>query len=149
MKTIALRFSDNYAPKEGMIYHHNELLKKYGFVWYGEFGGKVSKDIVREQLNEKEPRFLLIKSGTPDRYWIYYTDFLIDDTPELKYIPSYYRSEASKISCWFKIIKIEKAEKDIMSKCIVISSGDILSNASKHCMNPYFKIEYKGSEFDV
>ena len=39
---------------------------------------------------------------------------------------------------------LEKAEKDVLSKCFVLSSGDCLSNASKHSMNPYFKIEYRG-----
>ena len=38
MKTVALRFSDNYAPEEGMIFLHQQLIDKYGYVWYGKFG---------------------------------------------------------------------------------------------------------------
>ncbi len=143
MKTIALRFSDSYAPEEGMLYHHKNLIEKYGYVWYGKFGSKVSKEIIEEQLKTEDPRFLLIKSGTPERYWVHFEQFLQDDTPEMKYIPEYYRNDTDKVGSWFKVKRFEKAEGNVMSKCIVLSSGEILSNASR-CMNPYFKIEYRG-----
>ena len=41
MKTIALRYSDNYAPEEGMLYHHKQIIEKYGYVWYGKFGNRI------------------------------------------------------------------------------------------------------------
>ena len=52
LKTIALRFSDNYAPKEGMIFLHQELINNLGYVWYGKFGNKISKEIIEEQLKK-------------------------------------------------------------------------------------------------
>ena len=45
-----------------------------------------------------------------------------------------------------KITEFVEAPKDIMSKCVVTSSGQLLGNVSKHSMSPYFKIEYKGDE---
>ena len=32
MKTIALRFADNFAPDGGTIVAHNEMIEKYGYV---------------------------------------------------------------------------------------------------------------------
>lgn len=34
MKTIALRFSNNFAPDIGTIEAHNEVIKEKGYVWY-------------------------------------------------------------------------------------------------------------------
>ena len=43
MKTIALRFADNIAPKDGTIAEHEKIIERYGFVWYGKFGARVSE----------------------------------------------------------------------------------------------------------
>ena len=115
---------------------------KYG-VWYGKFGNAVSKEIINEQLESDDPKFLLIKSGGIDRYWVHF-DKYVQDTPEVDKIPEYYRNNAKDIKCWFRITRFEKADKDVLSKCSVLSSGDCLSTASKHSMNPYFKIDYRG-----
>jgi hypothetical protein len=141
MKTIALRFSDNYAPKEGTIKLHQNLIEKYGYVWYGKFGNSISKEMKTILLENKDKRFLLIKSGGIDRYWIYY------ETVESKisdniHIPEYYRNNTDKIGAWFKVIAIKKAENNIMGKCIITATGQVLSLASKYSMNPYFKITY-------
>ena len=32
MKTVALRFSDKFAPKEGTIKAHENLIKEHGYV---------------------------------------------------------------------------------------------------------------------
>lgn len=37
MKTIALRFADNIAPKEGTIAEHEKIIDELGYVWYGKF----------------------------------------------------------------------------------------------------------------
>lgn|SRR5574344_2098321 len=151
MKTIALRFSDNYAPKEGMIYHHNKIISDYGFVWYGKFGNNISSKIANELLELPTKKFLLIKSGGQERYWAYF-DCIQKDIPPLEFIPSYYRKDTDRIKCWFKITKIERAEPNIMSKCNISSTGQILSLASKYSMSPYFIIninsDVKGEEND-
>ena len=51
------------------------------------------------------------------------------EVPELDRIPSYYRAQANDFGCWFKVVRIEKAEKSVMSKCVVCSSGKKLSLA--------------------
>ena len=61
MKTIALRYSDNYAPEEGMLYHHKQIIEKYGYVWYGKFGNRISKEIIEEQMKSNDPKFFVNK----------------------------------------------------------------------------------------
>ena len=92
-------------------------------------------------LNSDDKRVLLIHSGTSKRYWLYINDISYR-TPDMHTIPQYYRNLSKSIKTWFKVIKITKADKDIMSKCIVSSSGNPLSEVSKHSMSPYFIIEY-------
>lgn len=141
MRTIALRFADNIAPNEGTIAEHKKIIDELGYVWYGKFGSKVSDKIKSTILASNDKRILLIHSGTSKRYWFCIEDISYE-TPELTAIPEYYRDIAGTIKAWFKVIKIEKAEKDVMSKCKVASSGNTLSVASRHSMSPYFIIDY-------
>lgn len=141
MKTIALRFADNIAPKDGTIAEHEKIIKQYGFVWYGKFGARISNKIRTEILSAEDKRVLLIHSGTNKRYWLH-VDEIIDTIPEESYIPSYYRDLAGVVKTWFKVNEIERADKNVMSKCIVLSSGRPLSTVSKQSMSPYFIVEY-------
>lgn len=141
MKTIALRFADNIAPKDGTIAEHGKVIDEFGYVWYGKFGAKVSEKISALILEPECRKILLIHSGTNNRYWLQIEDVSYR-TPEMKAIPEYYRDIAGTVKTWFKVIKIEKAEKGVMGKCIVSSSGSPLSAVSRHSMSPYFIIDY-------
>ena len=50
IKTVALRFSDNFAPDEGTISVHRNLIKENGYVWYGKLGAAVSNKVQREKV---------------------------------------------------------------------------------------------------
>lgn len=142
MKTLSLRFANNFAPTCGTIQAHQEIIDKYGYVWYGKLGNPVSESYMNDiVLKQSNPRLLLIQSGQSARYWAY-IEMYSSETPDLDKIPSYYRNDVKKFKAWFKITKIEVADKDVMSKCIVTSSGSLLTFASMHSMNPCFKIEY-------
>ena len=145
MKTIALRFADNYAPSEGTIKLHEDLIRKYGFVWYGKFGNSVSQKNIDMLLNMKEKKFLLIKSGSVERYWVYFDD-IKKHIDELEFVPDYYRNNNEKVKCWFKVTKFERTSKNVMSKCYVVSNNTLLSNTSKYSMSPYFVIDYREEE---
>ena len=142
VRTIALRFSDNFAPEEGTIAVHRNLIESNGVVWYGKLGAAVSKEVMSDIMNTEKPRILLIHSGKTKRYWAY-IDGLQHDEPKKTEIPEYYRNIAGKFNTWFHVIEIKDAEKDVMSKCTVTSSGDSLSNVSRHSMSPYFIIDYQ------
>lgn len=148
MKTIALRFADNYAPADGTIKLHEDIITKSGYVWYGKFGNSLSQKNIDMLLEMKERKFLLIKSGCQERYWVYFED-IKKEAIDIDAIPEYYRNDRGKVKCWFKITKFEKADPKVMSKCFVSSNGSPLSNTSKYSMSPYFVIDYKEDEKDV
>ena len=142
MKTISLRYTDNFAPKCGTIQAHQEIIDKHGYVWFGKLGNPVSCSYMNDTvLKQSNPRLLLIQSGQSARYWAF-VEAYTRDTPDLDKIPSYYRNEVERFKSWFKITKFEIAEKDVVSKCYVTSSGTQLTFASMHSMNPCFKIDY-------
>ena len=141
MRTVALRFAENFAPACGTIAAHQELIDASGHVWYGKLGSAVSLKIVDEIMNDNDPRFLLIHSGGQDRWWVH-IEKIQRETPPSKEIPAYYRDRSDDFGCWFRVLRFERAENDVMSRCVVASSGKQLTFASRHSMSPYFIIDY-------
>lgn len=146
MITIALRFADNFAPDCGTISAHDQMISQYGYVWYGKMGGAVSKSTAQLVMNNPEPKILLIHSGRQDRYWAYVDD-IVWATPPLDMIPEYYRDNNERFKTWFRVRALEPAEKKVMSNCTVVSSGALLTEASKRSLSPFFVIRYS-SEMD-
>ncbi len=140
MRTIALRFSNNFAPEAGTIAEHQGIIAELGYVWYGKLGTAVSSAVIGQILENDEPKILLIHSGSAGRYWAY-IDAVQRDTPESSAIPLYYRDMTEKFNTWFRITRFEDAPKNILSQCTVASSGATLSQASRHSMSPYFIID--------
>ena len=141
MKTISLRYTDKFAPKNGTIDAHQRLIDKNGYVWYGKLGTPIVKNVADMIMSNEEPRFLLIHSGSTERYWVY-IDAISKVCPELSAFPEYYHDIADKCKTWFRVIRIENAENNVMSRCKVVSSGASLTEASRHSMSPYFIIDY-------
>lgn len=133
------------AKPSGTIAEHKKLIDKLGYAWYGKLGSSVSSNICREVMNNENPRILLIHSGKSARYWAY-IDMISKETPDPEGIPEYYRDQSSNFRTWFRILEIREAKKDVMSNCIVASSGASLSLASRHSMSPYFIITTDGGE---
>ena len=140
MRTIALRFANNFAPAEGTIAAHQTIIAQFGYVWYGKLGNRVSVGVIKSILENESPRILLIHSGEAERYWAYVDKIQIEQPLEDQ-IPLYYRDRADDFKTWFRVIRFEKALRDILSKCTVASSGVSLSLASRHSMSPYFIID--------
>ena len=141
MTTIALRFGEHFAPECGTILAHQQLIDEKGYVWYGKMGNRIADKVRKEILGDTGCKILLIRSGYAERYWAA-VESISDDPEDLAAIPSYYCNDKEKFKTWFKITSFEEAPKDIMSKCVVTSSGRPLGDVSKHSMSPYFKIEY-------
>ena len=87
MRTIALRFSNDFAPETGTIAEHHKLINELGYIWYGKLGTTVSQTVISQILENKEPRVLLIHSGVAGRYWAF-IDSIQKDTPDPVAIPS-------------------------------------------------------------
>lgn len=138
MRTIALRFSDNFAPKTGTIEEHRKVISKKGYVWYGKLGNKISPKIFKEILAKGPVKVLFIKASSPERYWM----TLEEVSYEKQDIhPDYYGQEAVHMNTWLKITNIEPADPNILERCIIPSTGNKLSDIYKRSMGSYFNIE--------
>lgn len=140
MRTVALRFADTFAPEEGTIAAHESIIGSNGYVWYGKLGSAVSTKVISEIMQNNPARILLIHSGKTRRYWAY-IEKIQHEIPEKKTIPSYYRNKAENFKTWFKVVRIEDAPSNVLSKCKVASSQRPLSEVSKSSMSPYFIID--------
>lgn len=145
MRTISLRYTDKFAPDNGTIDEHERILKQKGYVWYGKMGAPISQKVSDMLLNNEEPHFLLIHSGAVERYWIYF-DKISRERPAYDDFPNYYHGIADNFKSWFRVTKIIPAEKGVVGKCRVASSGAPLSEASRHSMSPYFIIDFFENE---
>ena len=145
MKTISLRYTDKFAPGNGTIEAHKAIIDAIGYAWYGKMGPPISEKVANIILDNSRPRFLLVHSGAQDRYWVY-IDKISREQPPFNEFPAYYSAIAKDFKTWFRIVRIENAEKNVMAKCTVSSSGATLSEASRHSMSPYFIIEYQEHE---
>lgn len=142
MIAIALRYGDNFAPPEGTIAAHTEIINELGYVWYGKLGLPVSDGVISRIMDQENPQILLIHSGASERYWASVAEIKKQRPSKAEY-PEYYAPKIEAFKTWFKVIDIKKAEKNVLSKCIVESSGASLSSVSRHCMSPYFIINYE------
>lgn len=143
MKTVALRFAEGFAPPEGTISAHEQVISQMGYVWYGKLGAPLSEKTISTVMANDAPMILLIHSGKFDRYWCHISE-IRRSTPDKNAIPAYYRDIADTIKCWFKITRFERASADVMSNCVVASSGVPLTLTSRSSMSPYFIIDFKG-----
>lgn len=142
MKGIALRFFEKFAPSDGTIAEHKKIIQKKGYVYYGKMGSAVSDKNISMLMKQGRMKLLLIHSGKTERYWAE-VDKIIKERPKDDEFPEYYHDLSENFKTWFRVVKIEEAQRDIMSKCKVISSGATLGEASKHSMSPYFIIEFE------
>ena len=140
ISAIALRYSEKFAPAQGTIQAHIDVINEHGFVWYGKMGKTISDRAINALLENQKPLILLIDSGKTDRFWATITE-IKKRIPEDRCYPEYYKENIDKFTVWFKIIKIRKAPNDILSNCTVASSGAVLSEASKRSMSPFFMIK--------
>ena len=141
MKGVALRYFEKFSTEEGTIAEHQKLIDKNGYVYYGKMGNPFSDKNIKMLMEQGEAKVLLIHSGKTERYWAT-VDKITKVQPPYNDFPEYYHDIADKFKTWFRIIKIEEAPKDVMSKCKVASSGSTLGEASKHSMSPYFIIDF-------
>ena len=58
MRTISLRYTDKFAPKNGTIHAHQSLIDDKGYVWYGKMGTPISSKVAEIILQNDDPRFL-------------------------------------------------------------------------------------------
>lgn len=141
MRTIALKFHDNFWPMRSMFDEHQSYLSANGFTWWGKTGVPISKKVASEVLASDDLRVLLIHSGEKDRWWAH-VDQIVYDCPNEAFIPSWYHDNLGNYNCWLRVTQFEPAPKDVMSWCLVASSGKPLFRASSFSRSNYFIIDY-------
>lgn len=141
MKSIALRFGEHFAPECGTIAAHQEIIDRLGYVWYGKLGASITAQTIEEIEKQEDPKILLVNSGKTHRYWAHISE-VTREQPPVGEFPAYYKEKTEKMKTWFKVDSFELAPRGVMAQCTVVSSGSPLSEASKHSMSPYFKIQY-------
>ena len=139
MKTIALRFSDNFAPKDGTMAEHQKIISTNGYVWYGKLGNKISPKVMHEILKNGPVQIVFIKSGSSDRFLA----DLIDVSYERQTVhPAYYGNDATFMKTWLKLSNIQKVDNDILDNCSIASTGKKINDILKKTMGSYFIINF-------
>ena len=142
MKTIAIRFSDVIAPKNGTIYEHQTIINKNGYVWFGKLGNrKISEKIIKEIFTKRPIKILLIHTQSTKHY-LALVDSIVYKCPELNLVPYYYRNNSSDFRNWFKIKQFIEIEEEELQK-FYTSSGNTIANIYKKSMGSYFIVDYR------
>lgn len=140
MISIALKYSEAFAPSEGTIMAHQSVLEKLGVVWYGKLSSPVSDSVIDEIMKNDDPSIILINVKAK-QFYVVHIDKIIKELPPLNEIPSYYRDRAESFHTWFKVKSFEKKDSSLLDRWLVKSSQTRLSNVYKKSMSPYFVIE--------
>ena len=143
MKTIAIRFSDNFAPKDGTIDAHEKIIKTYGHVWFGKIGNrKISKKVIDEIFSKGPATILMIKTQSKIHY-LAKVEAIFESCPEPQLIPEYYRNMRNDCANWFKITEFRPVSEEEL-KHFYTSSGNTIFDIFKKSMGSYFIVERKG-----
>ena len=142
MKTIVLRFSDSFAPKEGTLAEHQKMITSFGFVWWGKRGPRISQKVVKETISDGKGKVLLVRGGTKEKYWATVEE-ISDGCPQKSMVPEYYRGDIAFYGSFLKITKIERAEEDVLEHLYVCTTGARMSDIINRAMASYFIVEKK------
>ena len=142
MKTIVLRFSDSFAPKDGTLAEHQKMIKAFGHVWWGKRGPRISQKVVREIINNGKGQVLLVRGGTKEKYWATIEE-ISDGCPQRSMVPEYYRSDVAFYGSFLKIIDIKRADENVLDNCFVCTTGAKMSDIINKAMASYFIVDYR------
>lgn len=141
MKTVALRYNDKFAPLDGTIKLHNDIISEKGYVWYGKSGAIIRMDNIDFNPKDKTCKVLLISDGKRELYWATVSEihFTVSDKEA---VPAYYRKLCNNYKVWLKIISFTPVEAYILSKCKLQFKDKTLEELfSKTCSSTQVYIE--------
>ena len=142
MKTIVLRFSDSFAPKDGTLAEHQKMIKEHGFVWWGKRGPRISQKVVKDIIADGKGKVILVRGGTKEKYWATIEE-ISDGCPQKSMVPEYYRGDVAFYGSFLKIVSIERAEENVLENCFVCTTGAKMSDIINKAMASYFIVDYK------
>ncbi len=125
---LLLRYSDAQAPEPGTIQAHINIIKQYGYAWFGKFGLPISSatcENIRNQNQKRRPIFLFLMKGQDLELVV---AELLDAKRALPYedlmrVPEYYRNNKYRARSYFKIRDLWKVDVNVLRGFRVASSG--------------------------
>ena len=139
--TLVIRYSDAFSPPGGTIEAHLDVLRSWGYVWFGKMGkrvGPVHIDRLTEDIRQKrDPTLILAGSvrGGTQLYTCTIQDVQYRLPPaERDQVPEYYRERTRDFSVWFKLGSILQLDDRHAKLLVVVSSQkrllDVLGRSS-------------------
>ena len=147
---ILLRYTEgkgeHTVPAPGTIALHEEIIKKYGYVWIGKWGRAVKGDFVirtlMEQINAGVHTYVFLARYEAKAYLVHSCELVsiathVDDD---NLIPLYYRDRKTSINTWFKVRDITQVNPDILDELIGPSNGMSISQTLKKNMSSFLYV---------
>lgn len=140
---LALRYSEHYAPPEGTIDAHKDVLRATGYVWFGKVGrpvGPLSLGHVADQLAAEKTIDLVLVSprhGKDCTFHLCSSDMVVTAPPanDDPGIPSYYAGLPSRPRTWFRVQLMGAADSALVERLTIASTGSKLSKTLRRSMS--------------
>ncbi|MDG0868001.1 hypothetical protein GKO46_13105 [SAR202 cluster bacterium JH702] len=150
---LLARFTEKWAPEEGTIQAHLDVLKSSGFVWIAKFGKSIGNspiDRTNDEIGKRSPMFLVLMtvgsrelSDRRPRGGL----FLLDEVRKksefswkVSGIPAYYRKIMMSAGTWFKASKGIALSDAQLYEISIISSQSYAEATLRRSMASYFKV---------
>ena len=128
---LVVRFSDKLFSIGDVPNKHNEVVSRYGFVWFGKLGQSISQsrvDILNMQISMQTPTYIYLVQGNRKTTTVHRATLLqvakeLNKT-ERKFIPDYYTKVKilKYINTWFKISEIKPTTPSTLANLKAINS---------------------------
>ena len=153
---LVIRFSDNLFDVGNVVAKHNDIVSKYGYVWFGKMGSAFSEsriEMLKKQIDKGIPTYVYLVKGNRKKSTAYQAK-LIDIATELnkteaKKTPSYYHKKelVQYMKVWIKIGEINSIEMSDMSRLKTINSVFPIQETLVRSSSGYFLVHESTSIF--
>ena len=153
---LVIRFSDGLFDIGDVIGKHNEVVDKYGYVWFGKIGTTLSStriDALNEQVKKGIPTFIYLVKGNRKKSTAYRAKLLFasKELPkgEAKKIPSYYSGNNLRqyMKAWIKTGEISEVDMSSMKNLKAINSIYPIQETLVRSSSGYFLVHESNDIF--
>ncbi|HLP80492.1 MAG TPA: hypothetical protein VK141_00695 [Nitrosomonas sp.] len=146
---LVVRFSDNLFGISDVIAKHNDVVSKYGYVWFGKMGSTLSisrMEMLNEQVSKGIPTFVYLVKGNRKKSTAYRANLLFItrefSSKEVKRTPKYYSENelVQYMKAWIKIGEIESVEMSALSNLKTTSSINSIQETLVRSSSGYFLV---------
>lgn len=127
------------------IEKHLQLIKKYGYVWFGKIGNKPAEKTLNRMIEEKS-NYILLKDS--ENAFLCEFEAFSEINPDNSKFPKYYQTEimpTRNFSIWFKLVSIIQIHDLTILNDVVLktSFNPILETASKSMASHFYTVTRK------